>query len=59
MKPHMDLAPDLSIPDREALEVAGMTPRQIDDVVSVLRVREPKGFTVQDVLDYVARLNSL
>jgi hypothetical protein len=49
------IAPDLSKRERDTLEGAGLTPRQIDDTVSMLRVRRPNGFTLQDVLD-AARL---
>ena len=45
------IAPDLSKRDRDTLEGAGLTPRQIDDVVAMLRVRMPNGFSLQDVLD--------
>ena len=45
------IAPDLSKLDRDWLEGAGMTPRQIDDIVAMLRVRMPNGFSPQDVLD--------
>lgn len=45
------IAPDLTKHDRDSLEGAGMTPRQIDDIVAMLRVRMPKGFSPQDVLD--------
>ena len=47
------IAPDLSKRDRDTLEGAGLTPRQIDDTVAMLRVRMPNGFSVQDVLDAV------
>ena len=47
------IAPDLSKRDRDTLEGAGLTPRQIDDVVAMLRVRMPNGFSLQDVLDVV------
>jgi hypothetical protein len=49
------IAADLGKPDRDALECAGLTPRQIDDVVAKLRVTMPSGFSVQDVLDAVRR----
>jgi hypothetical protein len=49
------IAPDLSKRDRDTLEGAGLTPRQIDDVVAMLRVRMPNGFSLQDVLDVVNR----
>jgi hypothetical protein len=49
------IAPDLSKRERDTLEGAGLTPRQIDDTVAMLRVRMPDGFTLQDVLD-AARL---
>jgi hypothetical protein len=42
--------PDLTKQERERLEVAGMTPREIDDIVSRLRIAQPAGFTVGDVL---------
>ena len=41
--------------ERDTLEGAGLTPRQIDDTVAMLRVRMPDGFTLRDVLD-AARL---
>jgi hypothetical protein len=47
------IAPDLSKRERDTLEGAGLTPRQIDDVVARLRVQMPNGFTRQDVLDAV------
>jgi hypothetical protein len=47
------IAPDLSKRDRDSLEGAGLTPRQIDDTVAALRVRMPNGFSRQDVLDTV------
>ena len=49
------IAPDLSKRDRDTLEGAGLTPRQIDDIVAMLRVRMPNGFSLQDVLDVVNR----
>jgi len=45
------IAPDLTKRDRDSLEGAGMTPRQIDDLVALLRIRMPDGFSPQDVLD--------
>jgi hypothetical protein len=45
-----ELAPDLSTQDREDLEVAGMSPRAIDDAIAALRLRGASPFTVQDVL---------
>jgi hypothetical protein len=47
------IAPDLSKRDRDTLEGAGLTPRQIDDVVAMLRVRMPNGFLLQDVLEVI------
>ena len=47
------IAADLSKHERDTLEGAGLTPRQIDDIVAMLRVRMPNGFTRQDVLDAV------
>jgi hypothetical protein len=44
--------PDISTAQRDQLEVAGMTPRQIDDAVSALRIRHPEGFTTQAILEY-------
>jgi hypothetical protein len=49
------IASDLSKRERDTLEGAGLTPRQIDDTVAMLRVRMPDGFTLRDVLD-AARL---
>ena len=43
-------ARDLSKAEQDTLEVAGMTPREIDDLVSRLRIARPGGFTVSDVL---------
>jgi len=45
------IAPDLTKRERDSLEGAGMTPRQIDDIIAMLRVRMPDGFSPQDVLD--------
>jgi hypothetical protein len=47
------IAPDLSKRERDKLEGAGMTPRQIDDIVARLRVQMPNGFTRHDVLAVV------
>jgi hypothetical protein len=47
------IAPDLSKRERDTLEGAGLTPRQIDDAVAILRVRMPNGFSRQDVLDAI------
>lgn len=47
------IAPDLSKRERDTLEATGLTPRQIDDAVAILRVRMPNGFSRQDVLDFV------
>jgi len=46
------IAPDLSKRERDTLEVTGLTPRQIEDAVAILRVRMPNGFSRQDVLDF-------
>ena len=53
MEPYEKIAPDLSKRDRDVLESAGLTPRQIDDIVAALRVEMPNGFSRQDVLDAV------
>jgi hypothetical protein len=45
------IAPDLTKRERDSLEGAGMTPRQVDDIIAMLRVRMPDGFSPQDVLD--------
>jgi len=45
------IAPDLSKRERDILESAGLTPRQIDDTVAMLRLRMPNGFSLQNVLD--------
>ena len=45
-----NFAPDLSRQDREDLEIAGMSPRAIDDAIAALRLRGSDPFTVQDVL---------
>jgi hypothetical protein len=47
------IAPDLSKRDRDTLEGAELTPRQIEDVVAMLRVRMPNGFSLQDVLEVI------
>jgi hypothetical protein len=47
------IAPDLSKRDRDTLEGAGLTPREIDDTVAMLRVRMPEGFSMRDVLEAV------
>lgn len=47
------IAPDLSKLERDTLECAGLTPRQIDDAVAILRVQMPNGFSRQDVLDAI------
>jgi hypothetical protein len=51
--PYDRIAPDLSKRDRDTLEGAGLTPREIDDTVAMLRVRMPNGFSLQDELDAV------
>lgn len=43
-------APDLSKQEREDLEVAGMSPRAIDDAIATLRLASTKPFTLQAVL---------
>ncbi|MEP7085695.1 MAG: hypothetical protein ABI884_00050 [Gemmatimonadota bacterium] len=47
----MRLAPDITIRQREELEVAGLTLRAIEDAVAHLRVNQPNGFTTRDVSD--------
>jgi hypothetical protein len=53
VEPYEKIAPDLSKRERDELESAGLTPRQIDDIVAALRVEMPNGFSQQDVLDAV------
>jgi hypothetical protein len=53
VEPFEKIAPDLSKHERDTLEGAGLTPRQIDDIVAALRVQMPNGFSPQDVLDAV------
>jgi hypothetical protein len=45
------LVPRLSAADRGKLEVAGMTPRDIDDAIAHLLLQGMQSFTVQDLLD--------
>jgi hypothetical protein len=44
-----EFAPDLGKQDRDDLEVAGMSPRAIDDAIAALRLGGVP-FTTQDVL---------
>jgi hypothetical protein len=45
-----EFAPDLSRHERYELEMAGMTPRAVDDAISMLRLSGAKSITVADVL---------
>ncbi len=45
----MRFAPDITTCQRDDLQGAGLTAREIDDAVATLRLRMPDGFTTGDV----------